>query len=577
MKINMPVTMTERYLEPGKPIVTKTDLKGRITYANDSFVRISGFTRDELIGSSHNIVRHPDMPPEAFDDLWRCLKAQLPWRGLVKNRSKEGDFYWVDAFVTPITQDGERKGYISVRSTPSRAQIQQAESLYRDIREKRASFLATKHPSSKGWFAKNLFAPASVAAASAIAGAMMPGALGVAFAMLAVLVSLGLPFWVRHTVYAPVREVRRVLQAIDEGKLNEGIEARSGPLAELQLQLETLRIHLKAMFCDVMVGADQVERRAGGLSSDMHRAVESTNRQSDEISEAAAAIEEMSVSVTEISNNTSLSLRAVTDTENLAIQGKSVVDHEIETSRNLVDAVKASQTQISRVNASINEISDIARLINEIADQTNLLALNAAIEAARAGEHGRGFAVVADEVRKLAERTATSTRSIAGTIDAIRNDADAAVQAMDRVVSDVESNTSEIQGTGQSLNRIVEAGSLLGRFGPCRARHAETTNYCLASDCINDGAHLGESGRQQICDRRHRRSLRITAAYLQRVAQLGRAHAISARLIRSTPMIRNADWCKPNRHFLKEQTFKALERSQGIKAQSVPNLSTSLA
>ncbi len=93
MKTNLPITQTERFLEPGKPIVTKTDLKGRITYANESFINISGFTAEELIGASHNVVRHPDMPPSAFGDLWDTVKAGEPWRGLVKNRAKNGDFY----------------------------------------------------------------------------------------------------------------------------------------------------------------------------------------------------------------------------------------------------------------------------------------------------------------------------------------------------------------------------------------------------------------------------------------------------------------------------------------------------
>ncbi|MCW5627203.1 MAG: PAS domain-containing protein, partial [Burkholderiales bacterium] len=104
MRVNQPVTTIEQFLEPGKPIVTKTGLDGKILYANESFVKISGFTREELIGADHNIVRHPDMPPAAFADLWRTVRAGQPWRGLVKNRTKTGDFYWVEAFVTPITE-----------------------------------------------------------------------------------------------------------------------------------------------------------------------------------------------------------------------------------------------------------------------------------------------------------------------------------------------------------------------------------------------------------------------------------------------------------------------------------------
>ena len=112
MKVNLPVTQHEVFLDPARPIVTKTDLKGQITYANRAFIDISGFHEDELLGFSHNIVRHPDMPPEAFADLWDTLKAGRPWRGLVKNRSKTGDFYWVEAYVSPITENGQTIGYM---------------------------------------------------------------------------------------------------------------------------------------------------------------------------------------------------------------------------------------------------------------------------------------------------------------------------------------------------------------------------------------------------------------------------------------------------------------------------------
>ncbi|MGZ4981680.1 MAG: PAS domain-containing protein, partial [Methylobacter sp.] len=119
MKKNLPVTDVEYSLTERDSVVSKTDLKGIITYINEDFLRISGFTQQELIGSSHNIVRHPDMPPEAFEDMWRSLKAGRPWTGIVKNRCKNGDFYWVLANATPIHENDQLIGYMSVRSKPS--------------------------------------------------------------------------------------------------------------------------------------------------------------------------------------------------------------------------------------------------------------------------------------------------------------------------------------------------------------------------------------------------------------------------------------------------------------------------
>ncbi|MFI3120676.1 MAG: PAS domain-containing protein [Methylococcaceae bacterium] len=102
MQINMPVTDKEHVLTENDSIVSRTDLNGVLTYINDDFLRISGFSKEELIGAPHNIVRHPDVPPEAFEDLWKSLHAGRPWTGLVKNRCRNGDYYWVLANVTPF-------------------------------------------------------------------------------------------------------------------------------------------------------------------------------------------------------------------------------------------------------------------------------------------------------------------------------------------------------------------------------------------------------------------------------------------------------------------------------------------
>lgn len=133
MKVNLPITQHEVQLQDAHSIVTKTDLKGNITFVNPDFVEISGYSEDELLGKNHNIVRHPDMPPAAFEDLWRTIQAGRPWVGIVKNRCKNGDYYWVEANITPMAEQGELVGYISVRKKPTREQIANAEALYQKL------------------------------------------------------------------------------------------------------------------------------------------------------------------------------------------------------------------------------------------------------------------------------------------------------------------------------------------------------------------------------------------------------------------------------------------------------------
>ncbi|SEH54350.1 methyl-accepting chemotaxis protein [Magnetospirillum fulvum] len=142
MRDNGPVTNREIELDENVLLVSKTDPGGRITFVNKAFADISGFTEDELIGSPHNLVRHPHMPKEAFADMWTTIKGGRPWESFVKNRTKSGDFYWVRANVTPIVEKGQIAGFISIRSKPSRQQIAQAERAYELFRQGRAAGLA---------------------------------------------------------------------------------------------------------------------------------------------------------------------------------------------------------------------------------------------------------------------------------------------------------------------------------------------------------------------------------------------------------------------------------------------------
>jgi methyl-accepting chemotaxis protein/aerotaxis receptor len=141
---NGPVTQIETRLSAGQFLVSRTDAKGIILFANDEFVRASGYSREELVGQPHSIVRHPDMPPAAFEDLWRTCQAGLSWIGLVKNRRKDGGYYWVRAAVAPEYKDGRIAGYVSVRVAPSPEEIRRAEQIYAQLRGGSAAWYADR-------------------------------------------------------------------------------------------------------------------------------------------------------------------------------------------------------------------------------------------------------------------------------------------------------------------------------------------------------------------------------------------------------------------------------------------------
>jgi aerotaxis receptor len=459
MRNNQPVTQVEHHLEPGKPIVSKTDLQGKILYANESFVKISGFTREELIGADHNIVRHPDMPAQAFADLWRTVKAGQPWRGLVKNRTKSGDFYWVEAFVTPVTEQGRTVGFMSVRTVPSRADVSAAEALYARVRAGSDKLPQTPLPGSG--MSRQLWLVSSLAAAGlAVTAGFLGGIAGITLGACSAAVVLGMTGLMRARVLSPLEQLVANIRRLDEGRLAERITAPAATGHDLHpafVQLEALRIHQRAMFADVLLSADEVETRTGLLESSVSALLKVSSDQSARVAQVASAMEEMSASMSDIAASTSAGLDAAHRTESLAEASKAVMAASVQSSERIAGVVEGSRNEIGRVNESVSRITEVTRIIREIADQTNLLALNAAIEAARAGQQGRGFAVVADEVRKLSERTAQSTEHIGAAVGEIVQQAHTAVDSMQSASTDVGGAAESMRESSRGLDDICNA------------------------------------------------------------------------------------------------------------------------
>lgn len=253
MEKNLPVTDTEHTFDPSERLVSTTDKKGIITHCNDAFVRVSGFTRDELIGKPHNIVRHPDMPPLAYEVMWSHLKTGQPWMGLVKNRCKNGDYYWVDACVTPITVGGEIIGYESVRSVPTRKDVQRAERLYRQI-NRRGFRNAGIHVRPED--------VAGIAALTTVGALLLTGfptwATG-----LAIIAGIGYGGWNR-------RHESRVVHALNKqllGAFSHPLAVRSytderGSLGRLKVAIKSEQSRMTTVLTRIEDASQQVTRRA---------------------------------------------------------------------------------------------------------------------------------------------------------------------------------------------------------------------------------------------------------------------------------------------------------------------------
>ncbi|MBA3024683.1 MAG: methyl-accepting chemotaxis protein [Gammaproteobacteria bacterium] len=614
---NAYVSQKEVTFPDGEVLISKTDTKGIITYCNDAFERLSGYSRNELIGKSHNIVRHPDMPKQAFKWLWDTLKTERPWRGLVKNRCKNGDHYWVRATVAPILEGGSLIGYVSVRRPPTRAQIAKAESVYRALNQNGGEVVSRyERLKVKNWSLKTKLQAAiqiplllilTVAqiyltgsmqeeaklqaeskgaqiATQIIDNAnmlMVTGQIGIEenrklliekvtssghvqsavilrsdhlidqygagtpeqkarddvqrevlksgkakvsygedsagspvlrvvtpylaskdfhgtdctlchagpdnwvtgasdisidlkddfdrihlmeMKVLAgqIVLQLFLFFFIGYCVdrfiHRPLSQVEKEFRNIMEGNLDTELDITiQDEMGKLLCAIQTMQTYLRTMVDEIVTPVVKMRDKVKSVDEKVGVVASNAVTEQAQIQSIAATMEQFSQSIAEVANMASDSLTEMKRTQGIVEQNNANMGLSIDATTKVAETVQRSSKTISDLGASIERIGKIANSIKEIADQTNLLALNAAIEAARAGEQGRGFAVVADEVRKLAERTASSTKDITKTIADITAISEEAVKSMGEAVVEVESGITLIRSNGERLQEVMEA------------------------------------------------------------------------------------------------------------------------
>jgi len=464
MRNDRSTTHREQRFASDVKLISSTDLQGVITHCNDGFEKISGFSRDELLGQHHNIVRHPDMPKEAFEVMWRHLKAGRPWMGMVKNRCKNGDYYWVSAYVTPVTEHAEVVGYESVRSCPSRLDVERAEKLYARMNRKRLQLQVPR-------YLKQLMTAVGFIIPALILGYSVSPLASTLWLIAALLAFGGIQYLqYKHDLQLISNEL--------EGVFMHPLAASTytnqhGMTGNIMVGVMSLRAHLDAVLTRIEDASRQVteqSRRGLALTEKAREEMINQNQQTELV---ATAMHEMSLAIHEISDNVQKTAGQADHSSDLANQGVEIAHITRTSIEQLRGTVLDIGQSVKRLADQTDAIARAAASIETISDQTNLLALNAAIEAARAGEHGRGFSVVADEVRLLASNTRDSAKNIGHIVQSLSAQAATSVLVAQEGAADAEMGLQRVVESESMLLGIVEAVSKISAMSEQMATAVE--------------------------------------------------------------------------------------------------------
>jgi len=447
----------EKSFSSSEVLLSTTDLNSHIKYANKNFCEISGYSLEELKGQPHNMVRHPDMPKVAFGDLWSSIHEGNSWMGPVKNRCKNGDYYWVNAFVTPIKDSsGNTVEYQSVRTILDENVKARANDIYPRLSAGDSSNKLTTHTDITLWVQSILFLLVAISAFS-LAFTDMPLWISLSNFIIAA-VGAGIFTTWRQKYKEVVQSSKNIFNNSLMAYLYSG---NNDDVGCIELALKMQDSQLNAVVGRVSDDSDNITVLAQQSSSTGSEVADILNQQAMETDHVATAINQMSATVQDIAKIVTHASESSQQGLDISNEGQKMVFKTVEAINQLSEQLADVDSAISRLINGTKSIETVLTQISSIADQTNLLALNAAIEAARAGEQGRGFAVVAEEVRALAMRSQQSTEEISTLLGQLQIESDSATVAMEQGNTLSQTCVELANETGESLEKITSEVSEL--------------------------------------------------------------------------------------------------------------------
>ncbi len=490
MRRNQSVIDQEVTFKQDQELVSTTDTRGIITYANDIFCKVAGYELSEMVGKNHNLVRHPDMPKAAFKDLWTHIAAGRPWQGIVKNRCKDGRYYWVDAFVTPIYQGSELIGYQSVRVQPKAEQVERAKLFYKELNQGKTGRKKEFSYSQKVMF--YLLVTVAIAIYTSLSTSWMAG--------LSIFLTSMLGLLVFKTELVDTAKLSNDLRA-QYDSVSRHVLAGHGTAGIVHFHLGLQKAMQRTILGRTADASKNLSKVVENTLTIAHETTQGIIQQQNEMQQIVDLMKSMSAGSHSVGSNTRQTNETMHHTNEKCAQAKELIIN----GRDGVSGLSVMVEQAAAVADELMSASDaVAQTIGEIqsiADQTNLLALNAAIEAARAGESGRGFSVVADEVRALSTRTQESSAKTIASTQAMRKTLQEWIGKMhvsrdsaNESVAHANESADSIEGVYQ---QIAEISLLLdGIMQESEMQQQNCTKVNNNVDCIftvaNNNAELAE-------------------------------------------------------------------------------------